>query len=325
MRRRTVIAGLPSLLAAHPFAAWAQSLTGVAALWPFRENDAEGQALSAGFDAALLACGQREIPIQHRWGGADNARTRALAAEVIRSQPKVIFTYLDAQLRAVTPLSHMIPLVFVGASDPAGSGLIANLGRPGGTVTGFTLYETSLGGKWLAALQEAVPTVKQVTLLLTPSATTRDGHLYAKAFKGTAASLAIEPAVAMANKAADIDPIVANLVRHGNAGLIVAPGTLSEAHGDRIVALTAAGRIPTLFAIRRFARRGGLMSYGPNPAELVRRAAVYVDRILRGADPGSLPIQAPTKYDLVINLNAARSLGFDISSALLAQADEVVE
>ncbi|SDN14948.1 putative ABC transport system substrate-binding protein [Methylobacterium phyllostachyos] len=325
MKRRTVIAGLPFLLAGHPLAARAQPQARVVALWPFGENDAEGQALSAGFNAALLDRGQREVLIQHRWGGADGARTRALAVEAIRSQPQVIFTYLNAQLRAVTALSHTIPLVFVGASDPAGFGLIENLSRPGGHVTGFTLYESSLGGKWLAALQEAVPAIKWATLLLTPSAATRDGHLYAEAFLGTAAALSIEPAVVMADKAADIDPIVADLAQCGNAGLIVAPGTLSEAQGDRIVAMTAAARIPTLFAIRRFARRGGLMSYGPNPDELVRRAAVYVDRILRGADPGSLPIQAPTKYDLIINLNAARSLGYDISSALLAQADEVVE
>ncbi|MCJ2135064.1 ABC transporter substrate-binding protein [Methylobacterium sp. J-026] len=325
MRRRTVIAGLPWMLAGLPAAARAQARTVVAALWPFQDDDAEGRALSAAFDTALRARAQGEIAIDHRWGGADGERMRAIAADLVRAAPQVIFTYLNAQLRAVSALTRGIPIVFVGASDPVGAGLVASLKRPGGNITGFTLYETSLGGKWLAALREAVPTIGRVTLLLNPSTEIRGGHLYANAFKTAAAALAIEPAIVVAGTAADIDRVMADLARQGNAGLIVAPGTFSEAYGDRLVALAASGRIPAVFAIRRFAYRGALMSYGPDPAEAVRRAAVYVDRILRGDDPAALPIQAPKKFDLVVNLRTARSQGFDIPSALLAQADEVVE
>lgn len=323
MRRRTVIAGLPLVLAGRSLAAQAQAR--VATLWPFTEDDAEGRALAAVFRSALYHAVQADIPITDRWGGADAERTRALAVELVRSDPQVIFTYLHAQLRAVSAVTRKIPLVFVGASDPVGLGLVTSLKRPGGKITGFTLYESSLGGKWLAALREATPAITRVALLLSPSAETRSGRLYAKAFERTAAALKIESTVVMAERSADIDPVVADLARRGHGGLIVAPGTFGEANGDRLVALTTAARIPTVFAIRRFAQRGGLMSYGPDPAEVVRRAAIYVGHILRGDDPGTLPVQAPTKFDFVVNLTTARSLGLDIPSALLAQADEVVE
>ncbi|MCJ2073190.1 ABC transporter substrate-binding protein [Methylobacterium sp. J-030] len=320
-----MIAGWPWLLSSRPLAALAQPSTHVAALWPFTEGDAEGQPLSAAFSAALHDRGQADVRIDHRWGGADHEHTRTLAAALVRAEPNVIFTYLNAQLRAVSALTRRIPIVFVGAADPVGYGLIASLKRPGGNVTGFTLYESSLGGKWLAALREAVPTIRRVTLLLNPSTEIRGGHLYANAFKNTAAALAIEHGIVVAEKATDIEPVIADLARYGQAGLIVAPGAFSEVTGDRLVALTTNHRLPTVFAIRRFAYRGGLMAYGPDPAEVVRRAAVYVDRILRGDDPGALPIQAPMKFKLVVNLKAARGLGFELPSALLAQADEVVE
>lgn len=325
MRRRTVIAGLPWLLSSRPLVAWDQTSKRVAALWPFNADDTEGQALSAAFNATLHERGQAKFLIDHRWGCADRERTRVLAVELVRSEPDVIFTYLSAQLRAVSALTRRIPIVFVGAADPVGYGLIASLKRPGGNITGFTLYESSLGGKWLVALREAVPTIGRVTLLLNSGTEVYGGHLYANAFKNTAAALAIEHSIVVAEKVADIEPVIADLVQHGKAGLIVAPGAFSEVNGDRIVTLTTEHRIPTVFAIRRFAYRGGLMSYGPDPAEVVHRAAIYVDRILRGDDPGALPVQAPTKFGLVVNLKAARGLGFELPSALLAQADEVVE
>ena len=325
MRRRTVIAGLPWLLSSPPLAAWADMSRRVVALWPFPEGDAEGQALSAAFDAALRDHGQNDLELDHRWKGADREVVRALAAEVVRSEPRVIVTYLNGQLRAVAGLTRRIPIVFVGAADPVGHGLIASLNRPGGNITGFTLYESSLGGKWLAVLREAVPTIRHATLLLNPSATIRGGYLYANAFKNTATALAIEHSIVVAEKPADIEPVIADLAQHGQAGLIVAPGAFSEANGDHLVALTARHRIPTVFAIRRFAQRGGMMSYGPDPAEVVRRAALYVDRILHGDNPGALPVQTPTKFDLVVNLTTARAHGFEIPSTLLAQADEVVE
>lgn len=326
MRRRTVIAGgLPWVLSGWPSAAGAQTRGHVVAFWPFSESDAEGRALAAAFHGALRDRGQGDLPIEDRWDGADPERTRALAAELVARQPRVIFTYLSAQLSAVSALTRDIPIVFVGASNPVGFGYAVSLQRPGGNITGFTLYEPRLGGKWLAALKEAVPTLRRVTLLSNPSTVVKGDNLYAEHFQATAASLGIEPTVVKVETADAIEPVIADLARQGQAGIIVAPGTFSEANGDRIVALAASHRIPAVFAIQRFARRGGLMSYGPDPVEVVRRAAAYVDRILHGDNPASLPIQAPTKFDFIVNLKTARSLGVDIASPLLAQADEIVE
>lgn len=323
MRRRTVIAGLA--LAGWPRIAGAQTQAHVAALWPFTESDDEGRALAEAFNAALRDQGHPDQPVDHRWGGADPERTRMLATELVAARSPVIFAYLNAQLSAVATATRTIPIVFVGASDPVGFGYVESLQRPGGNITGFTLYEAPLGGKWVAALKEAVPSIRRVTLLPNPSTEIRGKNLYAEPFRSTASALGIEPRVVKVEKTADIDPVIADLARQGHGGLIVAPGTFSEANGDRIVALTTRNTIPTVFAIRRFAYRGGLMSYGPDPTEAVRRAAAYVGRILRGENPATLPVQAPTKFDFIVNLKSARGMGVDISSALLAQADEIVE
>ncbi|MDP4006483.1 ABC transporter substrate-binding protein [Methylobacterium sp. NEAU K] len=325
MRRRTVIAGLSWAAAGWPLAPRADEPALVVALWPFADGNAEGHALSAIFRTALRDRGQTTLRIEDRWGGADVERTGVLAAEIVQSGPQVIFAFLNAQLSALSALSRTIPMIFVGASDPVGSGYVASLQRPGGNITGFTLYEASLAGKWVAALKEAAPAIRRVTLLSNASTEVRRGNFYSEALRTAAAALGIEPAVCMVGSAGEIEPVVADLGQRGDAGLIVAPGTFSEANGDRIVALTAAHRVPTVFAIRRFAHRGGLMSYGPDPADAVRRAAAYVDRVLRGEKPATLPVQAPTKFDFIVNLNSARALGLEISSALLAQADEIVE
>lgn len=325
MRRRNVIAGLPWLLAGRPLAARAETQGRVAALWPFTAEDAEGQALAATFRAGLRAQSQMELVVDDRWGGGDGERTQALAGELIAAKPQVILTYLSAQLAAVASLTQAIPIVFIGASDPIGLGYVASLQRPGANITGFTLYEPPLGGKWLAALKEAVPTLRRVTLLANASSEIRASNFYAESFRSTATMLGVEAAIATVESAAALEPVIEDLAARGDAGLIVAPGTFSEANGDRIVALTARHRVPAVFAIRRFGLRGGLMSYGPDPAEVIHRAAGYVDRILRGDRPGMLPVQAPTKFDFIVNLKTARSMGLTISSALLAQADEVIE
>jgi putative ABC transport system substrate-binding protein len=325
MKRRTVIAGLSCAGAVWPLAPWAQEQPHVAALWPFVDGGAEGHILSGVFRTALRDHGRTNLKTTDRWGGADVERTRALAAEIVQANPQVIFAFLNAQLSALSALTKTIPIVFVGASDPVASGYVASLQRPGGNITGFTLYEASLAGKWLAALREAAPTTRHVTLLSNPNTEVRRGAFYSETLRTTGAAIGIETEVVLVTTADAIDPVIADLGRRGDAGLIVAPGTFSEANGDRIVALTAQHRVPTVFAIRRFAHRGGLMSYGPDPADAVRRAASYVDRILHGEKPATLPVQAPTKFDFIVNLKTARALGLEISSALLAQADEIVE
>ena len=266
-----------------------------------------------------------DIQVDDQWDGADRDRTRALAGDLVAAKPLAILTYLSAQLAAVSALTREIPIVFVGASDPVGFGYVASRRRPGGNVTGFTLYEPPLGGKWLAALKEAVPTIRHVTLLSNSSSGTAGANFYAASFNSTAVALGVHGTVVRVENAAAIEPAIADLARAGDAGLIVAPGTFSEANGDHVVALTARYRIPAVFAIRRFAHRGGLMSYGPDPVEAVQRAGGYIARIVRGDSPATLPVQAPTKYDFIVNLKTARTLGVAISSALLAQADEIVE
>ncbi|MCJ2143220.1 ABC transporter substrate-binding protein [Methylobacterium sp. E-066] len=325
MRRRTIIAGLSCAVAGWPLAPRAQEQARVAALWPFVDGGAEGRSLARAFRSALGEHGQTNLQVDDRWGGADVERTRALAAEIVKANPQVIFAFLNAQLSAVSALTKTIPIIFVGASDPVGSGYVASRQRPGGNITGFTLYEASLAGKWLAALKEAAPTLRHVTLLSNANTEVRRGNFYTEALGTTGTALGLETAVVMVSAADAIDPVIAALGQRGDAGLIVAPGTFSEANGDRIVALTAEHRVPTVFAIRRFAHRGGLMSYGPDPADAVRRAASYVDRILHGEKPAALPVQAPTKFDFIVNLKTAQALGLTISSALLAQADEIVE
>ena len=320
-----MIAGLPWALAGWPAAAEALAQGHVAALWPFAAGDAEGQALSGAFRAALREQGCPDIQVDDRWDGAESDRTRVLAGELVAAKPQAILTYLSAQLAAVSALTREIPIVFVGASDPVGFGYVVSRRRPGGNVTGFTLYEPPLGGKWLAALKEAVPTIRHVTLLSNPSSGAAGANFYAASFNSIAATLGVQGTVVRAETAAAIEPVIADLARAGDAGLIVAPGTFSEANGDHIVALTARHRIPALFAIRRFAHRGGLLSYGPDPVDAVHRAGGYVARIVRGDSPATLPVQAPTKYDFIVNLKTARTLGIAISSALLAQADEIVE
>ena len=325
MKRRTILAGLSAVVTSWPLTLRAEEQVYVAALWPFVDGGAEGHTLSTVFRTALRDHGRASLRIDDRWGGADVARTRALAAEIVQANPRVIFAFLNAQLSAVSALTKTIPIIFVGASDPVGAGYVASLQRPGGNITGFTLYEASLAGKWLAALKEAAPKIRHVTLLSNPSTEVQRGNLYSGALKTTATALGLESDVVMVTSADAIDPVIADLGRRGDAGLIVAPGTFSEAHGDRIVALTAQHSVPAVFAIRRFAHRGGLMSYGPDPADAVRRAAAYTDRVLHGEKPANLPVQAPTKFDFIVNLKTARALGLEISSALLAQADEIVE
>ena len=325
MRRRTVIAGLPLALTGWPVAAQALAQGRVAALWPFPPGDAEGLTLSSAFRVSMREQGQPDIQIDDRWGGADRNRTRALASDLVATKPQAILTYLSAQLTAVSALTREIPIVFVGASDPVGFGYVVSRQRPGGNITGFTLYEPPLGGKWLAALKEAVPTIRHVKLLSNPSSGAAGANFYSASFSSTAADLGVRASIATVDEAAAVEPLIAELGQEGDAGLIVAPGTFSEANGDHIVALTARYRIPAVFAIRRFAHRGGLMSYGPDPTEAVHRAGAYVARIVRGDNPATLPVQAPTKYDFIVNLKTARTLGLTISSALLAQADEIVE
>ncbi|MCJ2115211.1 ABC transporter substrate-binding protein [Methylobacterium sp. J-001] len=324
MRRRTLLAGLSATLAGRSLAALADERAHVAALWPFVTDDPEGLALAATLRATLRDHGKSDLRITDYWGGGSPERTDALAAELVASAPKVIFTYLKQQLAAVCAVTRTIPVVSVGP-DPVRSEYAASLQRPGGNVTGFMLYEPSLGGKWVAALKEAVPSIDRVALVSNPNNEGRYGNFFAEPFLSTATALGLEPTIATIKSESEIEPVITQLARQERVGVIVAPGTFGEANGDRIVAFVTAHRLPTLFAIRRFAYRGGLMAYGPDTTDAISRATAYVDRILNGENPAILPIQLPTRFDFIVNLETAQALGITFSSALLAQADEIVE
>lgn len=325
MRRRDTLGLLCALTAAGMVPAHAGQSRRVGILWPFTEEEPEGRALFATFRQRLHDLGWTDLQIDSRWDGADVERARSYAEDIVRLNPDIIFAYFNAQLSALSHQTRTIPIVFVGASDPVGAGYVESLPRPGGNITGFTLYEPSLAGKWLAVLREAAPALKRVSLLVNPGTAVLRGTFYTRALDAAARSVSIEPTVAEVHAPADIDTVYEALGGEPGSGVIVAPDTFSEANGDRIIALAAKHRVPTVFAIRRFAYRGGLMSYGPDTFDAVARAAAYVDRILRGEKPAVLPVQAPTKFELIVNLKVAKSLGLTVTPSLLAQADEIVE
>ena len=328
MQRREFfgLVGGASLL---PLAARAQQ-TGrsrrIAALWPFKETDPDGQAVLEAFRSGLRELGWGGIPIESRWGAGGNVETtKAYAAELVKLAPDVIFAHLNAQLGPLSRETRTIPIVFVGASDPVGAGYVASLPHPGGNITGFTLFEPTLAGKWLGALKEVIPGLARVSLLINPDTAILRGTFYSKTFETAAAGLGVEPLYAKVFNVQDIDAAIAALARQPGSALIVAPDTFSEVNGDIIVSLANERRLPAIYAISRYAKRGGLISYGPNQYDAVKRAATYVDRILKGEKPGDLPVQAPVKFDLVVNLKTARTLGLTIAESFLLRADEVIE
>jgi putative ABC transport system substrate-binding protein len=215
--------------------------------------------------------------------------------------------------------------VFVGASDPVGAGYVASLPRPGGNITGFTQFEPTLVGKWLGILKEIVPGLIRVALLINPETAILRGTFYTQALDAAALALGVEPIVSKVFSVSDIEVVIQSLAKQPGSGLIAAPDTFSEVNGDLIVSLAAQYRVPTIYAISSFAERGGLMSYGPNERDAVKRAATYIDRILKGEKPGELPVQAPVKFDLIINLKSAKALGLAISESFLLRADAVIE
>jgi putative ABC transport system substrate-binding protein len=328
MKRREFVGLIGAAAAMWPLFAQAQQAgrpRRIAALWPFNATDPDGQSALAALHAGLRELGWGDIAIESRWGGGNIERTRGYAAELVGLSPDVIFAYFNAQLGPLSRETRTIPIVFVGASDPVGAGYVASLSRPGGNITGFTLYEPTLAGKWLGVLKEVTPGLARVALLINPDTAVLRGTFYTQAFDTAASTLGVEPIMAKVFSASDIDAAVQSLAKQPGSGLIVAPDTFSEVNGDLIVSLASQHRVPAVYAISRYAKRGGLMSYGPNLPDAVKRAATYIDRILRGEKPAELPVQAPVKFDLVVNLKTARALGLSVPESFLLRADEVIE
>jgi len=329
MNRRKFITLLGGA-AAWPLAARAQQLGQVrriGVLMGNAESDDEGQSGVAAFRDELRKVGwteHRNIEIDTRWAAMDVESMRRFAKELVGLQPDLILTSSTPAAGAMLQQTRTIPIVFVLVADPVGSGYVGSLSRPGGNVTGFTPIVGSLGGKWVQLLKEIAPSLARVALLFNPSTATFV-ESYLSPFKTAAASLGMDAIIAPVQDIPAVESLVVAQAREPNSGLVVIPDAFTVGHRTEITSLAARYRIPAIYWSRSSAELGGLISYGPYIVDEYRRAASYADRILKGAKPSELPVQAPTKFELVINLKTASALGLNVPASLRATADEVIE
>jgi putative tryptophan/tyrosine transport system substrate-binding protein len=328
MRRREFIAGLGSATA-WPLVARAQQperMRRIGVLMPMAADDKEGQRRIAAFHQGLLQLGWtegRNVRIDARWGVRNNDDARRHSTELITLAPEVILATGSATTGALLQATSTVPIVFVTVADPVGAGFVASLAQPGGNTTGFMLFEYSLSGKWLELLKQIAPGVTRAAVLRDPTIASGSGQL--GAIQSVAPSLGVELIPLGMRDAGEIDRVIAAFARSSNGGLIVAASPGATIHRDLIITLAARYKLPAVYYERNFVAGGGLISYGPDFVDQYRRAAQYVDRILKGEKPADLPVQAPTKYELVINLKTAKALDLDVPQPLLARADEVIE
>jgi putative tryptophan/tyrosine transport system substrate-binding protein len=334
MRRREFIsllggaAAAPSLL--WPLAARAQPATmrRIGALIGGAETDPESQGRAAAMREGLEQRGWNEgrnLRIDYRWAGADPARIRTLAAELVATTPEAIFAHTTPATVALLEVTRSIPIVFASVSDPTGDGIVASFARPGGNVTGFTNVEASMGGKWLEILKELAPGVTRVGFLFSPTLAPGGGSYFLRPFEAAAPSFNVHPIAIPVEDTAGVERALASLARGGSGGLIANSDVFTTRHRADIIAAAARHRLPAIYPFNYFAADGGLVAYGTDVKDLWRRAASYLDRILRGEKPADLPVQAPTKFELLLNLRTARALGLEAPPSLLARADEVIE
>jgi len=329
MKRRAFITLLGGAAVVWPLAARAQQrerMRRVGVLMNLTPDDVEGQARLAAFLQGLQEAGWavgRNVRIDLRWGGGDPESFRKQAAELVALAPDIVFA---SGIPAATPLlqvTRTVPIVFAQVVDPVGAGLVASLARPGGNATGFTSPEYGFAGKWVELIKEIAPGATRVAVLR--DATSSSGIGYMGAVRLAASSFGMELTPVGITDAGEIERGVTAFGRASNGALIVTGNTLTMVHRELIITLAARHRLPAVYALPLFANDGGLISYGPDSIDPYRRAAGYVDRILKGEKPADLPVQAPNKYETVINLKTAKALGLDVPDTLLARADEVIE
>jgi putative ABC transport system substrate-binding protein len=332
MRRRgfiTLSGGAAAAALLFPLAARAQQseqIRRIGVLMNRAADDPEGQAGVAAFQHVLQQLGWsdgRNVRIDIRWSHNDVDLDRKYAAELVALAPDILLAAGTLSVTALQRVTRTLPIVFVGVSDPVGAGVVDSLARPGGNVTGFMIFEYSMSGKWLELLKQIAPSVTRAAVLrdsVNPAGIAQFG-----AIQATAQSLGVEVSPVSIRDAGEIERAVAAFARSANGGLIVTPSAGTSVHQDLIITLAARHKLPAVYAFRANATGGGLISYGPDLVGQYRPAAGYVDRILKGEKPADLPVQAPTKYELVINLKTAKALGLDVPTAVLARADEVIE
>src|SRR6516162_1363863 len=328
LKRRTFITLIGGGAVAWPLAARAQQLDRmrlIGVLMGFAESDPAAQSWLAAFRNALTQLGWSEgnnLRIEVRWGAADPDRIKMLAKELVDLQPDAIFDQTTPVTDALARVTQTIPIVFVYVANPIGSGFAESLARPSRNITGFTYLETTTGGKWVELLKEIAPRTANVALLLNPETAPK---FYMPSVQAAASSLAVEASIAPVHARDEIAGIIAAQARIPGGGLLVMPDVFNDANGELIIALATSSGVPAIYPRPVFAETGGLIAYGADLAEQFRQAAGYIDRILKGANPGDLPVQQPTKFELVINLKTAKPLGLEISPTLSARADEVIE
>ena len=329
MRRREFLKVAAGSAGIWPLAAHAQQpepMRRIGVLMNRAANDPDGQARLAAFKQNLQQLGWTDggnVRVDTRWGEDDVERERRYAAELVALAPDVILASGTLSVAPLKRSSRTLPIVFVGVVDPVGGGIVDNLARPGGNTTGFLVFEYSLGAKWLDLLRQIAPSVTRVAVLRDPDIPS--GTAMFGVIQSAAQSVGLEVNPIGMRDAGEIERAVADFARSANGGLIVTIGASVSVHRDLIVTLAARHKLPAVYAYRFMVAAGGLMSYSPDQVDEFRRAAGYVDRILKGEKPGDLPVQAPTKYELVINLKTAKVLGLTMPQSLLASADEVIE
>jgi putative ABC transport system substrate-binding protein len=329
MKRRDFISLLGGAAAAWPLAARGQQgerMRRIGVINNLPGDDPEATARNAAFLQALQELGWtdgRDVRIDIRWGAGDPERIRKYVAELLALAPDVILATGASTVGPLQRATRTVPIVFVNVTDPVGAGLVESLARPGGNATGFALFEYSTSGKWVELLKQIAPGLTRAAVLRDHINPTGLGQF--AAVQSAATPLGIELRPVGVRDAGEIERSITAFAQSPNGGLIVTSGAFAIVHRELILALAARHRLPAVYAYRSLVTNGGLVSYVPNPVDPYRRAAGYVDRILKGEKPADLPVQAPTKYELVINLKTAKALGLEVPPMLLATADEVIE
>jgi putative ABC transport system substrate-binding protein len=329
MKRREFISLIGGAAAAWPLEASAQQperVRRIGMLIGQAADDADGKARLAAFVQGLQQLGWtdgRNVRIDTRWGGGDADRMRRYAAELVALAPDVILAGGTAAVGILLQATRTVPIVFASVADPVGAGYVDSVARPGGNATGFLLFEYGTSGKWLELLKEIAPGVTRVAVIRDAAIAAGIGQL--AAIQSVAPSFGVELTPLNVRDAAEIERAVTVFAKSSKGGLILTGSSLALVHRDLIITLAARHKLPAVYNSRLYVASGGLISYGPEFTDQYRQAAGYVDRILKGEKPGDLPVQAPTKYELLINLKTAKALGLDVPPTLLARADEVIE
>jgi putative ABC transport system substrate-binding protein len=328
-RRREFITGLGGAAAVWPLAARAQGdrMRRIGVLMPDDENDPLTKAYLSAFTQALAGLSWadgRNLRMDLRWGGYDINRIGGLAQELVGLQPDIIVTAGTLATAAVQRETRTIPIVFTIVGDPVASGIVLRLNQPGGNTTGFAGLEPSLGGKWLELLSEIAPGLKRAAIMFNPDFPA-GASAYMPSFETAARSLKVAPSTAPVHNDAEIEAAITTLGREPGGGLVSLGGGGLFAHRAAIISAATRNNVPAVYNVSEFVRDGGLLSYGPDQVDYDRRAATYIDRILRGEKPGDLPVQLPVKYEMVLNLRTARALGLAVPPSILVRADEVIE